>query len=297
MVIGHVPLGHALSFLQKILLTPCRFSLIAIFLQLKLPLMKSFVLFTTLLLCAESVSASEKVYWGQTGHRVVGLVAEKHLSKKARKNIAKVLGAESLAMVANHMDFIKSDPAYKQMDPWHYCTIPDGKTYEEAGTPEEGDVIQTINRLIEELKTKKFTDGDEAFAIKMLVHLVGDIHQPLHVGTGADRGGNDVKLKYFWEDSNLHKVWDSGIIDNQQLSYTEFTAWIDHAHQDSVQQWQADGVLEWAYESVSYRAQVYKLPENLSLSYRYDFDNIEAVKKRLLQAGIRLAAILNEIYG
>lgn len=235
--------------------------------------------------------------WGQTGHRVVGLVAERHLTKKARARVKKVLKKESLAMVSNHMDFIKSDPAFKHMDPWHYCTIPEGATYESAGTPAEGDVIVTIERLVAELKTKNFTDGDEALALKMLVHLVGDIHQPLHVGTGQDRGGNDVKLKYFWENSNLHRVWDSDMIDSQQLSYTEFADWVDAAEAKEIEQWQSDNVRDWAHESMTYRQQVYNLPEDLSLSYRYNFDNIEAVKMRLLQAGIRLAGLLNEIYG
>lgn len=236
--------------------------------------------------------------WGATGHRVVGLIAERHLTKKAKKNIELVLGTETLAEVSNYMDFIKSDNSYRHMNAWHYATIPDGKTYEEAGTPEQGDVIQTINRLIDELTTKKFTDEDEAFAIKSLVHLIGDIHQPLHVGNGEDRGGNDVKLEYFWSSSNLHRAWDSGIIDRQQYSYTEYVDWIDHASESQVNEWGSLEVLDWATESVEYRKQCYEtLPENMKLSYRYDFDNIELVNQRLLQAGLRLAAVLNKIYG
>lgn len=235
--------------------------------------------------------------WGQTGHRVVGKIAEQHLTKKARKNLQSVLGNETLAEVSNYMDFIKSDPTYRHMNPWHYCTIPDGLTYEEAGTPEEGDVIQTLNRIIKELKSKQFTDEDELFALKMLVHLVGDIHQPLHVGNGEDKGGNDVKVEYFWENRNLHSVWDSGIIDSQSYSYTEYCDWIDHPTELQVSNWQQATIGEWAMESMSYRSQVYNLPENSKINYRYNFDNIALVNQRLLQAGIRLAGILNEIYG
>lgn len=227
----------------------------------------------------------------------MGLVAEKHLTKKAKSKVKKVLGTESLAMVGNFMDNLKSDTSYKHMDPWHYCTIPDGKTYAEAGTPAEGDIIKTIDRIVEELKTKKFTDGDEAFALKMLVHLVGDIHQPLHVGRGDDRGGNDIKVKYFRENSNLHRVWDSDIIDSQQLSYTEWAEWVNVATPTQVAAWQNAGVLDWAGESMIYRKQVYNFPQDGSLSYRYNFDNIDTVKLRLVQAGVRLAGILNEIYG
>jgi hypothetical protein len=235
--------------------------------------------------------------WGKTGHRIVGLIAEKHLSKKARKNIEKILKTETLAEVSNHMDFIKSNDAYDHMSPWHYATIPDGMTYDEAGTPEEGDIIQTLNRLIAELKTKQFTDEDEAFALKCLVHLIGDIHQPLHVGNGEDKGGNDVKLEYFWSSSNLHRVWDSGIIDGQDYSYTEYVEWLDHASAEEISTWQSAGILDWAAESVSYRPQIYDLPESKKISYQYDYENLELLNKRLLQAGIRLAGILNEIYG
>lgn len=235
--------------------------------------------------------------WGKTGHRVVGLIAERHLTKKARKNVEKILGNETLAEVSNFMDFIRSDSKYDHMAPWHYATIPDGLSYEEAGTPMEGDIIQTINRLILELKTKRFTDEDEAFALKLLVHLVADIHQPLHVGTGEDKGGNEVRVDYFWKSSNLHKVWDTGMIDGQQLSYTEYASWIDHVTKSQRQDWQKDSVLDWAYESVSYRDEVYDLPESKKISYKYDYNNLDLVNLRLLQAGVRLAGVLNDIYG
>lgn len=236
--------------------------------------------------------------WGLTGHRIVGLIAERHLTKKAKRNIEKVLGAETLAEVSNYMDFIKSDATYRHMSPWHYATIPDGKTYDEAGTPEEGDVIVIIQQLMGELSSKEFTDYDEAFALKCLVHLIGDIHQPLHVGNGEDRGGNDVKLDYFWKSSNLHRVWDSGMIDGQKYSYTEYAEWIDHPTNEQLEAWSSLNVLDWAKESKRFRDQCYNtVPENKKLSYRYDYENMELLNQRLLQAGIRLANVLNTIYG
>lgn len=235
--------------------------------------------------------------WGKTGHRVIGLIAERHLSKKAKKRIDEILKNETLAEVANYMDFIRSDEKYKHMDPWHYCTLPDGKTYAQAGTPDEGDAIVAIEKFVEELKTKNFTEGDELFTLKLLVHLIGDVHQPLHVGNGTDKGGNDVKLDYFWKSSNLHRVWDSGIIDGREYSYTEYTEWIDHASPTQIKKWQMDGLMVWVNESKEYRNQCYDLPENMKISYEYDYKNLDLVNQRLLQAGIRLAAVLNEIYG
>lgn len=234
--------------------------------------------------------------WGATGHRVVGLIAENHLSKRAKKKIELVLGTETLAEVSNYMDFIKSDRSYRHMSPWHYATISDSEEY--TGPPEEGDVIATIERLIKELKQGSFTDEDEAFALKCLVHLIGDIHQPLHVGNGTDRGGNDLKLEYFWSGSNLHRVWDSGIIDGQKYSYTEYANWIDHPTSPQLESWSSLKALDWAYESKEYRKQCYETaPEDGKLSYRYNFDNIDLLNQRLLQAGIRLANVLNDIYG
>ncbi len=180
---------------------------------------------------------------------------------------------------------------------WHFATIPDSLTYEQAGTPEEGDVISALQRLIGELKTKNFSHEDERFALRCIVHLIGDIHQPLHVGNGLDKGGNDVKVKYMWQNSNLHRVWDSGMINEQKLSYTEYTAAIDFATDEQIKLWQNSSVLDWAYESKSYRGAIYDLPEDKSINYRYTFDHIDTVNLRLLQAGIRLAGILNDIYG
>ncbi|SNS46536.1 S1/P1 Nuclease [Ekhidna lutea] len=255
--------------------------------------MKRFVLpLITLLIVSQSFA------WGPTGHRIVGLIAERHLTNKARKNIEKALGFETLAEVSYYMDFIKSDDKYDYMYDWHFATIPTGKTYEEAGTPEEGDVIVALQRLISELETKEFTDGDEAFALKCLVHLIGDIHQPLHVGNGEDRGANDVKLDFFWKSSNLHRVWDSQMIEEQKFSYTEYAEWIDHPTAKQLEDWSSLNVLDWAYESVKYREQCYNtVPEDKKLSYDYVYENLDLLNQRLLQAGIRLANVLNEIYG
>jgi hypothetical protein len=232
--------------------------------------------------------------WGQTGHRVVGEIAWQHLNKKAQKNVQRVLGDESLAMCANYMDFIKSESKFDSLSPWHYCTIKEGETYHSA--PEEGDVIMAIAHYVNELETGNY-GIDEAFALKCLVHLVGDIHQPLHVGNGTDRGGNSVKLEFMWQKTNLHRIWDSDLIDYQQLSYTEYTTWINTATQDQIAMWQKSTVIDWALESQALHPKVYDLPESGKLSYEYNHDCIAIVNKRLLQAGIRLAGVLNAIYG
>lgn len=236
--------------------------------------------------------------WGIIGHRTVGYIAEQHLSNKAKKEVKRVLGNETLAISSNWMDEIKSDDNYDHTHKWHYVTIPDGKRYETSDKEPDGDIILTIERLIDELKSDTVDSNIEKENLKMLVHLIGDLHQPLHVGNGTDKGGNDVKLKWFWSSSNLHRVWDSGIIDSKQYSYTELGNNINHATDEEIRYWQSTNVRHWANESMELRNHCYEnIPEGKSINYEYSYKNWNLLQKRLLQAGIRLAGVINEIYG
>jgi hypothetical protein len=237
--------------------------------------------------------------WGQTGHRVVGYVAQQHLTKKASKQVNKILTKFSLEMSGNYLDFIRADTNYKFMSSWHYVSIPDGKRYEDITPNPNGDVIAKIEALIVELRSKKFTTvKDEEFAIMALVHLVGDLHQPLHVGLAEDRGGNSIKVEWFGEETNLHHVWDSEIIDHEQLSYTE---WGNHINRNidklQVLNWQSTTVRDWAHESQDLRAACYDFGNFVNLRYEYSFRHLKTVELRLEQAGVRLAGLLNSIYG
>lgn len=242
------------------------------------------------------ISAAE-YRWGKTGHRVVGEVAADYLTRRARRAVDRVLGPESLAIASTWMDEIKSDSAYDHTHDWHWVTIPDGMRYEETEKNPNGDLIRTLERLVAELKAGDLSPGREARHLKMLIHLVGDIHQPLHVGTGEDRGGNEAEVQWFSEPSNLHRVWDSEMIDDSKLSYTELTRAVNHPGKAEIRRWQASTVRDWAYESMELREEVYDLPEERRLGYRYTFENWDLLQRQLLKAGVRLAGVLNDIYG
>ena len=233
--------------------------------------------------------------WGVTGHRAIGLVAEKHLSAKAKKKLKLLMGQESLAMMSTWMDEVRSDSTYNYTADWHWVTIETGKNYSDSPKNPNGDVIMTLERLIAELKTKKLDRKKEIEYIKMIVHLVGDIHQPLHVGCCDDRGGNSVKVKWFRNETNLHSVWDSNMIDDTKLSYTELAGALEEPISEVLAQWQKASVRDWAIESMTYRKQVYSVGDG-SLSFKYSYKNLDTVKLRLAQAGIRLAGLFNEIY-
>ena len=201
--------------------------------------------------------------WGQNGHRAIGQVAENHLSRKAKKEIRKILGDESLAMASTWMDEIRSDSTYDHTHSWHWVTIPDGETYHDTEKNPEGDLIEATLRMIDSLESKTATMEEKKKYLRYLIHLIGDLHQPLHVGRGDDRGGNTVKIKWFYDNSNLHRIWDSEMIDDKQLSYTEIVAAIDHPSKQQVKQWHADGrqgqlhTSRKSWQSVAVRALVF----------------------------------------
>lgn len=210
--------------------------------------------------------------------------------------MVRILGGESVAMTSTWMDEIRSDTSYRYSYDWHWVTIPDGQTYEQSEKSSKGDVIEAIERIIAELKSRKFSGKEETIRVKMLIHLIGDIHQPLHVGLGPDRGGNNVKVMWFRADSNLHRVWDSDMIDDKNLSYSELADWAGKPTATDLAKWKKSSVRDWAKESVGYRKQVYDYGDG-KMGYEYSYKYFDIVKLRLQQSGVRLAAVLNEIYG
>jgi len=235
--------------------------------------------------------------WGQIGHYVTGEIAEYHLTPAARERVNTILGDYSMPRATVWMDDIRSESRFNYSNTWHWATIADGKTYEETEQDEGGDIIWALESLIAELKEGGLDETEEREKLKMVMHMIGDIHQPLHVGTGEDRGGNDVRVQWMGSNSNLHRVWDSDIINSFQMSYTELASELNTATADQIIEWQKATVRDWAYESVSYRDRIYDLPSSMRLGYEYRYFNKDIVYKRLLQAGVRMAGVLNDIYG
>jgi len=239
-------------------------------------------------------TASMLFGWGQTGHRVIGTIAEEHLTRKARKEITKLLGHTNLALVSNWADEIKSDPAWDHSHHWHYCTIPAGGSLEPGDTG--GAAAEKVEAFIVLLAEGTAPGQEQVEALKFLVHLLADIHQPLHVGNGTDRGGNDVKITWFGEPSNLHRVWDTHLIEHQNLSYTEFAEFISlKLDPNVIGDWQQASVNDILAESQAVHPLVYDIGEG-RLSWRYAYQTRDALEEQLLKAGVRLAGILNSIY-
>ena len=231
--------------------------------------------------------------WGPTGHRTVGAIAETHLSRKARKGVKRILGNESLAIAATWMDEVRSDSAYDGTHDWHWVTIPDGQTYANSGKNPNGDVVEAIGRMCTLLRSDTVPLERKRIWLRFLVHLVGDLHQPLHVGRGDDKGGNEYQVQWFKKGSNLHRVWDSEMIDQAGLSFSELAHSIDHPTKAEITAWQAGTVADWAQEALSMRARVYSVRKGDDLGYQYQYHQWPLVQQQLVKAGVRLAGLLN----
>lgn len=241
-----------------------------------------------------SLSASLLLGWGKTGHRVIGKIAEENLTPNAREEITKILGHTDLARVSNWADEIKSDSTWNHAYDWHYCTILDSSGY--RGPEDGGRAVQKVTEFSGFLKKGVLSGDDQRDVLRFLVHLVGDLHQPLHVGNGRDRGGNDVKVTWFGRQSNLHRVWDSDMIDHMQYSYSEYAQQIQVGltNMDEVVLLNPD-IMAFVNSSRSVHPQVYDIGDG-QLSWKYVYRNRELMEDRLLKGGYHLAAMLNDIF-
>ena len=240
--------------------------------------------------------------WGVLGHRVVGQIAESYLTPKARVEIQKILGNESIAMASNWADFIKSDSTYQYVYNWHFIDVDSGVTKAQLRDHLQKDTVADLftktNFLIRELKNKQLSMDKKRMYLKLLIHFVGDIHQPFHVGRQEDLGGNKIKLTWFSTPTNLHAIWDEQLINFQQLSYTEYAMAINHITAKQRLAWQKQPISEWIIESNQLAGRLYaQVTPDQKLSYRYNYDNIQILNERLLKAGVRLAGLLNELFG
>jgi hypothetical protein len=240
--------------------------------------------------------------WGVLGHRIVGEIASGYLTSKARSEIQKILGNESLAMASNWGDFIKSDTAYRYISSWHYINLDKGLNAGELQAffkkDTATDIYTRINFLAKELKSKSLPMAKKRMYLRLLIHFVGDAHQPLHAGYREDLGGNRVKVAWFNTPTNLHAVWDESLVNFQQLSYTEYATVINHTTPTQIREWQKVPVSGWLIESYNIMEKLYPeiKEDNQRLSYEYNFNHIETVNDRLLKGGVRLAGLLNQIF-
>jgi hypothetical protein len=235
--------------------------------------------------------------WGQIGHRVVAKIAYDHLSAKSKKEIKKLLGPESLPKISTWADSLYSDPNWKKQETWHYLSIRDGQTLATAERNPKGDILSAIDHYTPLLANPQASKAERVEALKFLVHLLADVHQPLHVGRPEDQGGNLIPMKWFGQDLTLHQVWDEGIINHEELSFTEYASFLEETPGEESKEWKKGTPADWLMESFELSKKVYKDVEGIQeLSYQYQFDQVGIIHQRLLQAGLRLAWYLDNLF-
>lgn len=252
-----------------------------------------FVLGLFCLLICQPTKAYDK-----TGHRIVAQIATNNLTPKARMEIEKVLGRNGLVNYANWPDEIRSNPAYNYTTKWHYFDV------EKECTPDELDIeynnaLLSKNNLlfaIDSLTSALKKNKKDSLALRFLVHLIGDLHQPLHVGKFSDHGGNLIKIKWFNDSTNLHSLWDTYMVNMEQLSYTEYATYLSDAGNFQKLKSESKDVKSAFKRSYFLSRKVYNNPFEGRNPYGYYYNFSPELKEELTRGGCLLANILNMIY-
>lgn len=253
----------------------------------------------TLFTFAALMTAIQCFGWGQKGHDVIAYIAENHLEDGVKDKVEAVLDGKSMVYYANWMDNASHTPEYAYSKTWHYKNIDEGQTFETAPTQEKGDVVTALNDIVSKLMGGGLSHEEEKTSLKFLIHLVGDMHQPLHLGHLSDYGGNTVMVKFFGQAKRLHTIWDTNLVESaHKWSYTEWQKQIDRASEEVMASYREGTIAEWAKETYEVAKLVYaSAPEGTKLSYDYVAQVAPVIEDQFLRAGIRLAHLLNTIYG
>lgn len=262
--------------------------------------MKKIVLFVML---AAFLLPSELFAWGTTGHRVVAEIAEQNIKSSTKKKIDKLLDNLPMAYWANWPDFIKSDKTgqWDNTFIWHYVNAPRNQTKDAflsyiKGVKQEN-IYSEIPKLEKTIEDHVSSSEQKRVALIFLIHLIGDAHQPMHVGCEDDLGGNRISLLWFNEKTNLHSVWDGKLIDYEKYSYTEYAHILNIVSKDKKKELSAGTLEDWLYESHTIANEIYAGVNNEDrLSYDYSFKYKSVVELQLQRGGFRLAAVLDKIF-
>jgi hypothetical protein len=241
------------------------------------------------------------ISWGGTGHKTVAKIAENHLTANAKADVQALLGSESMADVASWADQLRNDPNYSNTGSWHYINAPLGLSYEEFSKTVKAqgpaNVYGALLKCEDDLKSQTTTAQQKTDALKFIIHFVGDMHQPMHVSRAEDKGGNSIQLQFDGKGTNLHSLWDSGLINKQGETFEQMATGYDKATPKEIKDWQSTDPMQWAYESYEISTKLYaEADKDKNPGDAYYQQYIPIVQQRIEMAGIRLSGVLNEIF-
>ena len=231
--------------------------------------------------------------WGSEGHKITDDVAYHYLDQSVKDSVVAYLDGTAFEEAGCWMDQIRSDHQYDYLKPCHYINIEKGETYKPTTA---ANIINELSTVIARLRERsRHTREENAIDLKILMHLVGDLHQPLHVGYGGDKGGNKIEVTFMGKNSNLHKVWDSEIIRHNKITAD---GCLHIASSYSPAEISAIGkidVIGWMNDSRTHLGQVYDFTD-ATISESYITKNTLLIEKQLIAGGLRLSALLKEIF-
>ncbi|MCF2856072.1 S1/P1 nuclease [Pseudoalteromonas sp. SMS1] len=242
--------------------------------------------------------------WGQNGHRVIGELAQNNLTPAASSHVQLILGDDSLAEVSTWPDEMRSSSEHfwrRKAGKWHYINIDKPELMHQhtnahiSNIDDVKHILDGIHYTANVLKNPASDTVDKQFALKFLVHLVGDAHQPFHAGRAEDHGGNKIKVEFFGKPSNLHKVFDTELVEHERLSYTELTQFLTTSNKNVIADYLNSSPSDWLLESNRIAEEIYESNET-EISWGYIYKHSPMIKTRLQQGGIRLAGLLNQIF-
>lgn len=250
--------------------------------------------------------ATNCMAWGQKGHDTTCAIAQQHLTDAAKTRIAEILDGKSILYWSNWLDNAVHTPEYEYAKTWHYKNIDADQAYADVEPFETGDVVTALTELqlrlttFEALPAEEAADQkqEEALALKMFVHLMGDLHQPMHMGHATDLGGNRIMVKYFGRDANLHAIWDTDLVESAHAwSHTEWVEEIDRLSEEESMSIAAGNFDTWGEETFNLCREVYNdTPEGNRVSYDYVAKWTPVIERQFVRGGHRLAHVLNSIF-
>ena len=251
-----------------------------------------------IVVCLALLATCNVFGWGQKGHDVVAYIAENHLTPEAAQRVAEVLGGRSLVYYANWMDNASHTPAYAHTKTWHYMNIDEGETLETQPRHPKGDVLTAINGIIKHIEKGKLSKEEEFDELRMLIHLMGDMHCPMHAGRSTDLGGNRVKVLYFNRETNLHSIWDSSLVESaHNWSYSEWQFQLDRLTDGEKVSASEGTPTDWFNQTQEICTEIYEsTPAKSDLSFDYIAKYTPVIEQQFLRGGYRLARLLNDIY-
>ncbi|MDD4820807.1 MAG: S1/P1 nuclease [Flavobacteriales bacterium] len=253
----------------------------------------------TLAIIAISLFFSINIYaWGPKGHAIVADIAQHHLNKNTAKKVSEVLDGQTMVSVASWMDGLRGKQGYEYVYTWHFLNVDPGLTYDTAPKEPKGDVYSKLITVVDSLKSGKLSQKKEKDLLRYVIHMVADMHCPMHAGYKYDSGGNARKLMWFDKETSLHSVWDSKLLESAHAwSYSEWTANLDIKDKAKISEITSSDLAVWREQTLAFRDTVYAAsPAGAKLSYAYVDQFTAGAERQLLNAGLRLARILNEIY-